>query len=60
MLETDRPAREHRGVVLPEGLTPACLDELASLLNMHSHEDNEETNAEAAVRAFRVVERHLR
>lgn len=54
-----RPKQEHRGVVLPEYMTPACLDELATLLNMHCHEDNDETNEEAAARAFAIVLRHL-
>jgi hypothetical protein len=60
-MDSDRQAgAEHRGVVLPKGMTPACLDELASLLNMHCHEDNEENNEDAAVRAFGVVLKHLR
>jgi hypothetical protein len=56
-LSGDYGPKEYRGVRLPERMTPACLDELARLINMHGHEDNEETADEAAVRAFNVVAR---
>jgi hypothetical protein len=39
-------------------MTPACLDALARLLNEHCHEDNDDTNAEGAVKIFRAVQRH--
>jgi len=48
----------HRGVDLPAGMTPACLDELSELINMHAHEDNEECSQEAAIRAFLIVQRN--
>jgi hypothetical protein len=49
----------YRGVVLPDRMTPACLKELASLLNWHCDEDSEESNEDAAVRAFGIVLRSL-
>jgi hypothetical protein len=50
---------EHRGVVLPEGMTPACLDDLAAIINRHQREDSDELDAECAVKVFEVVLRHL-
>ena len=50
--------REYRGVPLPEGMSPACLDELAAVINGHCHEDCEESADEAAIRAFAIVLRH--
>ena len=48
-----------RGVRLPARMTPACLDELAGVLNRHSRGDDDELDAECAVRVFEVVLRHL-
>ncbi len=49
---------EYHGIMLPEGMTHLCLDELAALLNLHCAIDNEETNEDAAVRVFEIVSRH--
>jgi hypothetical protein len=49
---------EYRGVSMPEGMTRECMDALATLFNMHCHEDNEQTNEEAAVSAFEAVQQH--
>jgi len=51
---------EYRGVVLPVGMTPACLDEIAGLLNRHQLADSEDTDAEGAVRIFEAVRARLR
>ena len=60
----DRPEAEtgvkHRGVALPEGMTPQCLDALASLFNDFSDdliEDTEDAASHvlAAVKAYRIV-----
>lgn len=50
---------EYRGVVLPEGMTPACLDEVARLINRHQMDDNDDLDAECAVKVFAVVRAHL-
>lgn len=39
----------HRGVILSEGMTAGCLHALARLLNDHTREDCEDSNAEGAV-----------
>jgi hypothetical protein len=53
-------SQEYRGVVLPDRMTPACLKELASLLIRHcDDEDSQESDEEAAVRAFGIVLRSL-
>jgi hypothetical protein len=49
----------YRGVTLPIGMTPACLDEIAELLNCHQLETCEDTDAEGAVKIFQAVQRHL-
>jgi hypothetical protein len=51
---------EYRGVVLPHGMTRACLDEVACLLNLHQLESCEDSDAEGAIRIFEAVRRHLR
>jgi hypothetical protein len=51
---------KHRGVVLPEDMTPACLDDIARLLNGHQLETCEDSDAEGAVKIFEAVRRHLR
>jgi hypothetical protein len=49
-----------RGVALPPGMTRACLDEIARLLNRHQADRCEDTDDEGAVKVFEVVQRHLR
>ena len=58
----DQPgqAGEYRGVILPDGMTPNCLDGLASLFNDFSDGllkvgTEEATPAQAAVMAFELV-----
>jgi hypothetical protein len=46
----------HRGVVLPRGMTPECLDKLAGILNAHASGETEELDAECAARVFEVVQ----
>jgi len=46
--------------VLPRGMTPACLDEIAGLLNEHQLESCEDSDAEGAVKIFEAVRGHLR
>lgn len=61
MIRGDRPAPEkYRGVELPEGMARGCLDEVARLINRHQWEDNEDSDAECAVKVFAVVRAHLR
>lgn len=50
---------EYRGLKLPEGMTPACLDALAKLINRHQWDDNDDLDAECAVKAFAIVREHL-
>jgi hypothetical protein len=49
----------HRGVKLPPGMTPACLDDLAALLNRHCRGDTDDLDSEAAAKVFKCVMRHL-
>lgn len=51
---------DYRGVVLPAGMSRACLDNLARIINRHQLESCEETDAECAVRVFEAVQRHSR
>lgn len=50
---------EYRGVVLPDGMTPACLDEIAGLLNRHQLETCEDSDDEGVIKLFEAVRRHL-
>jgi hypothetical protein len=56
--KADMPAH-HRGYILPEGMTPACLDELAKLINRHQWDDCDDLDAECAIKAFAIVRAHL-
>ena len=57
----DRPGKLYRDVILPEGMTHACLDGLARMFNDYMDgllrsENNEEMDSpEAAVLAFNLV-----
>jgi predicted ATPase len=48
-------ATRYRGLALPKGMTPACLDEMARLINRHGHDLDEWSDAELAVRLYRVA-----
>ena len=50
---------KHRGVVLPRGMTPECLDALARILNAHANDETDELDAECAARVFEVVRSQL-
>ena len=61
------PDREkYRGVILPDGMTPQCLDDLTRVFYEFECEGLKSTEGEiafakdAAVIAFTVVARHLR
>jgi len=63
----DRQAgAEYRGVILPEGMTVACLDRLAALFWAQDHPDFEtdindyiSADVRAAVTAFEIVRQEL-
>lgn len=57
---TPKQAAKYRGVVLLKGMTPACLDAIAGLLNRHQLADCEDTDAEGAIKIFEAVRAHLR
>ena len=53
---------DYRGVILPEGMTPQCLDELASIFNDYGDGllkvgDEEASPTQAAVAAFELMRR---
>jgi hypothetical protein len=50
----------YRGVKLPRGMTPACLDEVARLINLHQLDSCEDSDDEGAIKVFEAVRRHLR
>ena len=56
---------EHRGVILPPDMTPACVDELARVFSDFEWDRLERVDgelartADAAVVAFEIVRRHL-
>ena len=56
---------DYRGVVLPPGMTPACVDDLARVFSDFEWERLERADgelahtADAAVVAFGIVRRHL-
>lgn len=55
---------EYRGVTLPEGMTPLCLDEMASLFNdfadgLLAVDGKEADHRDAAVKAFVAARRCL-
>lgn len=49
-----------RDIRVPVGMSEACLNELAALLNERANPENDATNDEMAVAAFEVVRRHQR
>jgi hypothetical protein len=51
---------EYRGVILPEGMTPACLDAVARIINLHQQEDCDDLDAECAVKIYKAVRAHQR
>jgi hypothetical protein len=51
---------KYRCVMLPSGMTRACLDELASLINEHQFDECDDLDVECAVKAFLIVQSHLR
>ena len=55
----DRPVL-YRGYELPAGMTPACFDEIANLLNRHQMDDCEESDAEGAIKIFRAIQSSLK
>lgn len=55
---SDRPTI-YRGVVLPSNMTPACLDDVSRIINLFTLPDNDELEAECAVRIFEAVRAHL-
>ena len=58
LLEAGQAGVDYRCVMLPASMTRACLEELARLINEHQLEDCNDTDAECAVRAFLIVQRH--
>jgi hypothetical protein len=52
------PSSEYRGVVLPEGMTRACLDSVARIINRHQLDDNDDLDSECAVKVFLAVQEH--
>jgi hypothetical protein len=50
---------EYRGVVLPYGMTPACLDVVARIINLHQREECDDLDAECAVKVFEAIRLHL-
>lgn len=52
------PDVSYRGVVLPAGMTPACLDEVSRIINAHQHEDCDDLDADCAVKVFEAVRAH--
>ena len=60
MVPPQRQASEkYRGVVLPKGMTPQCLDELEKFLAQFESGTFEGFAKDAAIRAFQVVQSHL-
>lgn len=62
LMQTDRPAQkndEYRGRILPDGMTPACFEELENLFVAFEREQFEGFASDAAIRAF-VVAHSLR
>ena len=62
--ETRQGGPEYRGVILPDGMTPRCLDDLASLINDYGDGllkigGKEADHRDAAVMVFEVVRRAL-
>jgi hypothetical protein len=49
---------EYRGVILPDGMMPACLDALARIINLHQQEDCDDLDAECAVKVYEAVRSH--
>ena len=58
--DDNRQVGTYRGVVLPSGMTPRCLDALASLFNdfvddLLFVEEEEASHVDAAVMAYQIV-----
>jgi hypothetical protein len=49
---------KYRGVSLPVGMTPACLDAVARIINQHQQEDCDDLDPECAVKVFEAVQSH--
>ncbi len=48
----------YRGIVLPDGMTPACLDAVARIINLHQREECDDLDAECAVKVYEAVRLH--
>jgi hypothetical protein len=51
-------AREYRGLILPVGMTPRCLDEMAGLISDFEWERFDGLASDLAVKLFEVMESH--
>lgn len=63
LLEKRLAGIEYRGVILPEGMSRECLDEISNLLAEHERknhydEDDAPMPEETAVKVFAVVQAH--
>jgi hypothetical protein len=50
---------EYRGIALPAGMTPACLDAVARIINLHQREECDDLDVECAVKVFKAVRSFL-
>ena len=54
------PEIRYRGVVLPAGMTPACLDAVSKIINRHQRDECVDLDSECAVKVFEAVYAHRR